>query len=119
MKDNELKIMVPNDRSFAVEDIFKLVRASELSLSDDFLKHIPKNPVEEKFKEAVKAVIEVGVKNFYRPTIDPSFDGDGRICYQAGRKPVASGARVAIALTMVITNRWPVWLIFPTTETLA
>lgn len=112
MKDNELKIMVPNGWNFTVEknsvgsrvikivpatnedttrhhqeDIFKLVRASELSLSDDFMKYIPKTPKERQFKKWVEAVIKAGVQDFYRPTIDPSIDGEGRICYQAGMMP--------------------------------
>ena len=69
------------------EGIFKLVPASKLSLNDDFLKYSPKTPAEKAFMEAVKKVIKAGVQDFYRPTLDPSFDGDGRICYQAGMKP--------------------------------
>lgn len=88
MNNNELKIVVPNGRNFtAKENIFKLVRASELRLSDDFLKYTPNTPHEEEFKEAVEKVIKAGVQDFYRPTLDPSFDSDGQICYQAGMKP--------------------------------
>ena len=112
MKYNELKIMVPKGYSFTVEensdgsrvftfapataegttnnhqnDNFKLVRASELSTSDDFMKYTPKTPAEKAFKEAVEKVITAGVQDFYRPTLDPSFDGNGKICYQAGMKP--------------------------------
>lgn len=110
--NNELKIMVPGCRVIAAEvmedgscllkleqataegtttnhqnDNFKLVRASELSTSDDFLKYTTKTPAEMAFKVAVEKVITAGVKDFYRPTLDPSFDGDGKICYQAGLKP--------------------------------
>ena len=110
--NNELKIMVPGCRvvdakmmpdgscvltlEYATtedttchhqEGIFKMVPASKLSLNDDFLKYSPKTPAEKAFMEAVKNVIKAGVQDFYRPTLDPSFDGDGRICYQAGMKP--------------------------------
>ncbi|MGN1301338.1 MAG: hypothetical protein ACI4U9_02265 [Clostridia bacterium] len=69
------------------EGIFKLVPASKLSLNDDFLKYSPKTPAEVAFMVAVKIVIETGVQDFYRPTLDPSFDGEGGICYQAGMNP--------------------------------
>ena len=69
------------------EGIFKLVPASKLSLNDDFLKYSPKTPAEKAFMEAVKKVIKAGMQDFYRPTLDPSFDSDGRICYQTGMKP--------------------------------
>lgn len=100
--NNELKIVVskgcrvtveenPDGRrvfKFAPEeDIFKLVPASKLSLNDDFLKYNPNTLAEAVFMEVVKKVIEAGVQDFYRPTLDPSFDDDGRICYQAGMKP--------------------------------
>ena len=110
--NNELKIMVPGCRvvdakmmpdgscvltlEYATtedttchhqEGIFKMVPASKLSLNDDFLKYSPKTPAEKAFMEAVKKVIKAGVQDFYRPTLDPSFDSDGRICYQTGMKP--------------------------------
>lgn len=112
MENNELTIMVPGCRVIDAkvmpdgscvltleqataeatirhhqEDIFKLVPASKLSLSDGFLNYTPQTSAEKAFKEAVEKVIKAGVQDFYRPTLDPSFDVDGRICYQAGMKP--------------------------------
>ena len=82
MENNELKITVPTT------DICKKVPASELSLNDDFIKnYIPKNFSEERFFEEVKRVIKDGVQDFYHPTLDPSFDVNGEICYQAGMMP--------------------------------
>ena len=69
------------------ESIFKLVRASELSFTDYFLMYHPKTRAEFKFKDEVRKVIKAGVQDFFCPTLDPSFDGDERICYQAGTKP--------------------------------
>lgn len=110
--NNELKIVVPKGWSVRVEersdgsrvfkfaqenaedttchhqeDIFKLVRASELSLSDGFLRYRPHTRAEKAFKEALEKVIKAGVQDFYRPTLDPSFDVDGRICYEVDMKP--------------------------------
>lgn len=110
--NNELKIMVPGCRVVDAKTmpdgscvltlehatandttrhnqggIFKLVPASKLSLNDDFLIYSPNTPTEKVFMEAVKKVIKAGVQDFYRPTLDPSFYSDGRICYQAGMKP--------------------------------
>jgi len=66
----------------------RLVRASELSLEDDFLQHFDLEAPEEKaFKEAVEEVINDGVQDFYRPTLDPSFDGNGQLCYRVGMMP--------------------------------
>lgn len=114
MNNNELKIMVPNGwvvneevmadggRMLVIklntttaddttchlqEDIFKKVPASELSLEDDFLKYTPKTEQEKQFKRAVKKAIKAGVHDFWRPVCDPSFDDDGRICYEPGKMP--------------------------------
>ena len=94
MNNNELKIMVSTN--------FKLVRASQLSLDDDFLKYTPKTEEEEDFMFDVEEVIKKGVSDFWRPICDPSFDENGRICYHPGWMPAvdksyswwASNARV-------------------------
>lgn len=114
MNNNELKIMIPNGRgvneeviadgsSMRVikpnattventtchlrEGIFKKVPASELSLEDDFLKYTPKTEYEKQFKKEVKKVIKAGVQDFWCPVCAPSFDEDGRICYEPGKMP--------------------------------
>ena len=115
MNNNELKIMVPGCRVVHTkvmpdgscvlmlkpsednvcslqENILKLVPASELSLSDDFLNYTPLTEEEECFMEEVKKVIRDGVSDFWRPIIDPSFDIDGNICYEYGRKPAVGMA---------------------------
>ena len=114
MCNNELKIMVPKgwvvneevmsdgSRVFTVkldtataddtacnqrEGIFKLVPASKLSLEDDFLKYQPKTKREREFKNLVEIAIKSGLKDFWRPVCDPSFDDNGCICYEHGKKP--------------------------------
>ena len=114
MNNNELKIMVPNgwvvseevmsagsrmlvikpdtatadDTAFNKwEGIFKKVHASELRLDDAFMKHQPKTEAEKRFKERVQKVIKAGLRDFWRPVCDPSFDGNGGICFEPGKKP--------------------------------
>lgn len=85
MNDNELKIKVSNCHER--KDLFKLVPASKLSLDDDFLKYQPKTEREQKFKELVETAIKRGLKDFWRPVCDPSFDDNGCICYEPGNMP--------------------------------
>ena len=70
------------------EDAFVLIEASKLSLDDEFMKHEPTNESEEIFKEGLTKVIQKGIKDFYRPKYDPSFNGDGTgVIFKAGNKP--------------------------------
>ena len=69
------------------EDIFKKVPASELRLDDAFMKHQPKTKAEQNFKNLVETAIKNGLKDFWRPVCDPSFDADARICYEPGKMP--------------------------------
>lgn len=67
---------------------YRLVDAENLSLDDKFMKHKPKTDREEETKALIKEAIEKGVKNFYRPIMDPSFTKTGEnICYEKGRGP--------------------------------
>lgn len=70
------------------QDAFVLVEASKLSLSDEFMKYKPKTEREEEFKEQLTEVIKKGVKDFWRPKYDPSFNEEGTgICYVEGKRP--------------------------------
>lgn len=70
------------------DDVFVLIEASKLSLDDKFMKHRPKNKREKKFKELLTNVIRRGIKDFYRPKYDPSFNGDGTgVSFKAGKNP--------------------------------
>ncbi len=67
---------------------FVLIPASTLSITDDFMRHFPRTDREKAFKKLLtNMIIFGGVSDFYRPKCDPSFDSEGKICYQAGLKP--------------------------------
>lgn len=66
--------------------IFRKVPASELRLDDEFLKHCPQTRAEKKFKEDVETAIKNGLQDFWSPICDPSFDDNGCICYEPGKK---------------------------------
>jgi len=69
------------------EEVFVLVPASSLSLTDDFMCYEPYKRREKYFKKRLVEVIKVGVKDFYRPKFDPSFNENGMICYRPGSSP--------------------------------
>ena len=69
------------------DDVFVLVEASKLSLDDEFMKHKPKHEREKTFKKLLTKVIKKGLKDFYRPKYDPSFNKDRTgIIFKAGNK---------------------------------
>jgi len=68
-------------------DLIALVEASKLSLTDDFMQHIPETEEEAEFKKLLVSAIEKGIPDFYRPRLDPSFNKDGEICFEVGLKP--------------------------------
>lgn len=80
MTSAEMKFVFP-------EGIFKKVPASELRLDDSFMKYRPETKREQKFKELVETAIKNGLKDFWRPICDPSFDYIGSICYEPGNMP--------------------------------
>ena len=67
------------------DEKFPIVRASKLSLDDDFLKHEPQTWRQEEFKKSIVSAIKEGLQDFRRPAMDPSFE-DGGIYYMAGRR---------------------------------
>ena len=70
------------------EILMRRVEAESLSLDDEFMKYKPKTEQEEETKALIKEAIEKGVKNFYRPIMDPSFTKTGEnIRYEKGRGP--------------------------------
>ena len=71
-----------------ISEVFVLVEASELSLSDEFMKYEPETRGEMEFKKQLTEAIKKGVKDFWRPKYDPSFNEEGNgICYVEGMKP--------------------------------
>ena len=77
---------VVSENKFVSEDNFILIEAESLSLNDAFMKHKPCTKVEEIAKKLITDAIKAGVKNFYRPIMDPSFAEDG-IKFVAGEMP--------------------------------
>lgn len=61
--------------------VFALCKASGLNLDDKFMKHIPNTDEEAHLKMMLEAVIKEGVKDFFVPKADPSFDAEGNLCY--------------------------------------
>ena len=70
-----------------IEKYFPIVKASTLSLEDEFLKHEPKTENQTRFKNALISAIKVGVSDFRAQRMDPSFDELGNICFKAGMEP--------------------------------
>lgn len=65
-----------------------LVDAESLSMEDEIMKYEPKTGRERSVKELIHKAISAGVKNFYRPKIDPSFTDDEKgFCFAAGKDP--------------------------------
>ena len=75
-------------KSVVLDNHLILIEAESLSLDDEFMKHKPETEQEKETKALIKEAIEKGVKNFYRPIMDPSFTKTGEnICYEKGRLP--------------------------------
>jgi len=64
---NEPKVFSESE----IEEIFVLVEASKLNLTDDFMKYRPKNIKEWKFKMALKSVIRKGIPDFWCMRMNP------------------------------------------------
>jgi len=72
------------------ESKFLEVKVDEISLEDEFLKHNPENKIQERVKQSIVKAKEIGLKNFRRPVIDPSFvddEDDKTIVFTPGKKP--------------------------------
>lgn len=69
-----------------VGDTFWCIEASKLSLNDSFMDFNPQDAETKEFKDELTEVIKKGVRDFYRPIMDPSFDEDG-ISFKKGKIP--------------------------------
>ena len=70
-----------------IEKYFSIVRASTLSLEDEFLKHEPESRKQREFKKLVIKAIKSGLSDFRAQRMDATLDENDRICYQIGKKP--------------------------------
>lgn len=76
-------------KDIMVSDAFELIKVSKLSLDDKFMRHRPRTFDQRECKRMIEMVISKGVKDFYRPKFDPSFDcNGGGICFNPGNKPL-------------------------------
>lgn len=74
------------------EEKFPIVRASELSLEDAFLKHEPTTYLQKRLKDSIIAGIKAGLKDFRCPAMDPSLDKHGNLVYEVGRDPAVGNS---------------------------
>lgn len=70
-----------------IEKYFPIVRASTLSLEDDFLKHRPQTENQREFRKKLIDAIKFGLSDFRAQRMDASFDKEGNICFHAGMRP--------------------------------
>jgi hypothetical protein len=85
LEDGSCKLVVDVARRM---DEFVLIKASELSLQDDFMDYEPKSRQEAEVKNVLTEAIKSGeLEDFYRPKYDPSMDEDGDIQFVPGKKP--------------------------------
>lgn len=70
-----------------IEKYFPIVKASTLSLEDEFLKHEPNTENQKKFKRKLIAVIKSGLSDFRAQRMDSSIDDEGNIYYKEGMFP--------------------------------
>ena len=70
-----------------IEKYFPIVKASTLSLEDEFLKHKPETNQQTRFKNALISAIKSGLSDFRAQRMDACFDEEGNICFKAGMKP--------------------------------
>lgn len=57
-----------------IEKYFPVVKASELSLEDNFLKYETETPEQTMFKKRLIKVIKLGINDFRAQRMDPTFD---------------------------------------------
>jgi hypothetical protein len=75
------------DKLVISENEFILIEAEKLSMEDKIMKFKPRGEDNVKrTQDLIAEAISSGVKNFYRPVMDPSFAEDG-IAYVVGKKP--------------------------------
>lgn len=74
---------------------YVLIDAESLSINDEFMEYRPKTDAEERTKQLIDEAIRKGVKNFYRPKVDPSFtENEENICFEPGKQPAVGKSYV-------------------------
>lgn len=72
-----------------LDEMFPVVRASQLKLDDEFMHHTPVGWVQERVMQTLLSQISLGIGDFRRPRMDPCVDEDGNIFFKEGEKPGA------------------------------
>ena len=70
-----------------IEKYFPIVKASSLSLNDEFLKYEPQTEKQTRFKNALTSAIKSGLSDFRAQRMDACLDEEGNICFKVGMKP--------------------------------
>lgn len=70
-----------------LDEMFPIVRASELMLEDEFMQHSPVGWVQERVMKTLITQIPLGVLDFRLPRMSPSFNDKGALIFEEGRKP--------------------------------
>lgn len=70
-----------------LDEMFPIVRASELKLDDEFMQHTPVGWVQERVMKNLITQIPLGLQDFRKPRVDPSFDDEGNLVFEEGREP--------------------------------
>lgn len=70
------------------EEMFLIVDIENVTLEDSFMQYEPETNLEKRVKANIIKAKEIGMKNFRKPCMDPSFADDGKtIIYCAGKRP--------------------------------
>ena len=83
LKEGEILITVETS---GLGEHYYLVQASMMSIKDNVFQYEPKTKKQKRFKDDLIEAIETGVKDFYRPIMDPSIK-DGKIIFKSGMPP--------------------------------
>lgn len=63
------------------------IEASKLLLTNDFMQFVPWNEDQRRLKDRLTKIISKGMKDFYKPIYDPSFNRYGEITFVEGKTP--------------------------------
>ena len=75
------------------DDVFVLVEASKLKMDDEIVQYEPVTEHQVLFKAFLKYAINQGVKDFYHPIYDPSYDEEKKqLCFAPNRLPLLGGS---------------------------
>ena len=87
IKDFGVKTPLAETTELHKDETFVLIEASKLSVKDKFMQYSPRTDAENSLMNLLIKAMNQGVKDFYRPKYDPSFDENGDICYVSGKEP--------------------------------